>query len=67
VAIREAAKDGKTNVLEVVPAATKAKSHEWTADKEYERVVLRINDTDGDFGNNPDAGVKYHLRIVKAK
>jgi hypothetical protein len=67
LAICEATKEGSTTVLEVVPTATKSKPYEWIADKDYEKLALRINDTDGNFGNNPDAGVKYRLRIVKAK
>jgi hypothetical protein len=64
LAICEANEEG-TTVLAVVSGGTAIKPFEWIADKNYEKVVLRINDPDGDFESNPGTEVKYKLQVFK--
>ncbi len=65
LAICEAA-GGKTKVLSIVPYDTKYKPFQWTADKDYSDIVLRINDSDGNFASNPPGNVIYKLLVVPA-
>jgi hypothetical protein len=67
VALCEATATGATSVVTVVRAGTETKPFEWVAEKDYEKLVLRINDSDGDFASNPDGGVRYRLRVLRAK
>lgn len=67
LAICEIDGTGKATLLSVVPAGTASKPFEWVAAKDIEKVVLRINDQDGNFKSNPDAGVTYRLRFLQAK
>ncbi len=63
----EADAEGRTRVLSVVPAGTRHRPFELVANRNYDRIVLRINDNDGEFENNPDEKVTYHLQIVRGK
>ena len=67
VAIGEIRDDGTFVKLAVVPAKTIAEAFEWTADATYKRIILRINDTDNKFANNPDKGVEYDLQLYRYK
>lgn len=53
--------------LTLVPAETSSKPFTWTADKNFENIVLQINDDDRDFAGNPPSDVKYSLTIEKAE
>jgi DNA-binding beta-propeller fold protein YncE len=66
LAICDATDNGRLRVLDIVPAGTVNKPFEWLANAPYKKLVLRINDNDGDFASNADAGVRYILRIVPA-
>jgi len=63
LAICEVLKQVHTRVLFVVPPGTENKPFEWMADKDYDKIILRINDNDNNFESNPDAGVRYQLRL----
>ena len=65
VVICEADALGRTRVLGVVPAGTKYRPFQWKANRNFERIVLRINDDDHDFVSNPDGNVRYDLRILR--
>jgi hypothetical protein len=49
--------------LALVPPNTISNPFQWTADQNYEQLIFRINDNDGNFASNPDARVKYQLSI----
>jgi hypothetical protein len=56
--------EGKRRVLKVVPVDTKLNHFRWTAESDYERVALCMNDRDGSFLNNPDLLVEYWVHVV---
>ncbi|MEZ0266966.1 MAG: hypothetical protein ACAI43_19730 [Phycisphaerae bacterium] len=58
---------GAASVVAIVPTDTQATPYTFTADRDYANLVIRINDDDGTFDNNPDNGVKYRVRVVKAR
>jgi serine/threonine protein kinase len=47
--------------LQVVPAETANSPFAWTATEDCNDVLLRINDSDGDFGSNPAGDVVYRI------
>jgi hypothetical protein len=57
---------GQSRVLVVVPPSTMNNPFEWSADRDYDRIIFRINDNDGDFASNPDEGVRYQLQVLPA-
>ncbi|HWL08326.1 MAG TPA: hypothetical protein VNQ76_07975 [Planctomicrobium sp.] len=61
----EADSVGRTRVLAIIPAGTRHVPFELVANRNYERVVLRINDNDNDFASNPDNNVRYHVRVLR--
>ena len=65
VAIGAVDEKGTYNRLAVVPANTATKPYEWTAQESHQKLILRINDSDGRFDNNPDKGVEYQLQIYR--
>lgn len=52
--------------LTLVPGLTANNPFSWTADKDYEKIILQINDDDGDFTSNPDKDVTYDMSIERA-
>ena len=52
-------------VLKVVDRPTKTKPFVWSADADYHRIVLGINDKDGVFYINPSGGVTYRVALTK--
>ncbi len=54
------------NILQIVPGGTHATPFNWTADRDYGQIILRINSNDKDFSSHPDKGVTYKLWIVPA-
>lgn len=52
--------------LKLVPGQTVNNPFSWTADRDYEKVILQVNDDDGDFASNPDKDVTYALSIERA-
>jgi hypothetical protein len=57
--------EGKpSTVITIVPPETKTTPFVWTAAKDYGKVILRINDDDGDFASNPGNGATYRMKIV---
>ncbi len=67
VAICELTPDAGAKVLAIVPGGTKQTPFAWAAERDYADLVLRINDSDGDFANNPEKDVKYHLQVLREK
>ena len=65
LAIGSVSSSGEFTRLAVVPANTVTSLFVWVAPVNLDKVVLRINDSDGKFSNNPDGGVQYRLHIVK--
>ncbi len=63
VALCELNSNGTSRVVAVVRDGTQGTPFEWIATKDYDRIVLRINDSDGDFAANPDGNVRYRLRL----
>jgi hypothetical protein len=63
--ICEADDHDRTRVLAIVPPRTRYQSFEWVANRNFERIVLRINDSDGDFASNPDKNVQYSLEVLR--
>ena len=63
VAIASVLPSGKQDVLAVVRPETQRKPFHYVVRKDAEKIVLRMNDNDGDFANNPDGGVKYRIFI----
>ena len=54
---------GQFQKLGIVPAGTATEPFHWTLSDDYYLVVLRINDNDGSFHNNPDTGVQYNVEV----
>ncbi|PQO26018.1 hypothetical protein C5Y96_21440 [Blastopirellula marina] len=52
--------------LTLVPGLTVNNPFSWTADKDYEKIILQVNDDDGDFASNPDKDVTYAMSIERA-
>ncbi len=52
--------------LALVPGQTADNPFSWTADRNYERIILQVNDDDGDFASNPDRDVTYAIAIQRA-
>lgn len=61
----EADRQGRTRVLAIIPPGSRHTPFELVADRNYERVVLRINDNDNDFDSNPDDDVRYQLHVQR--
>ncbi len=51
--------------LTIVPGQTQDNAYTWTADQKYSKVILQINDTDGDFAANPERDVTYEIAIER--
>ncbi len=64
LAICEAPEETPTKVLAVVPSGTGTRPYTWAADRDYEKIVLRINSPQTDFASNPDNGVQYRVTIA---
>src|SRR5262249_24988698 len=64
LAICEAPDGNHTKVLAVVPSGTKTKPFAWAADRDYEKIVLRVNSPNMNFASNPDDRVRYRLTIA---
>ncbi len=67
LAICEADSLGRTKVMVVVPPGTQHSPFEIVASRNFDRVVLRINDDDHDFATNPDGRVSYHVHILRGE
>jgi formylglycine-generating enzyme required for sulfatase activity len=53
-----------SRVLAVVPPGTEKQPFAWTADRDYDRIILRINKKEKTgFEANPDGGVTYKLGL----
>ncbi|MFA5192646.1 MAG: S16 family serine protease, partial [Verrucomicrobiia bacterium] len=61
--IAEISGNGTQHVLAVVPPETSLQPFSYSLSRDVDKVVLRINDNDNDFGSNPDAGVAYCVYV----
>ncbi|QDU75031.1 hypothetical protein Pan97_20520 [Bremerella volcania] len=52
--------------LTLVPGQTVNNPFSWTADRDYEKIILQVNDDDGDFASNPERDVTYAISIERA-
>ncbi|MFN3153320.1 hypothetical protein [Bremerella sp.] len=52
--------------LTLVPGQTVNNPFSWTADRAYDKIILQVNDDDGDFASNPDRDVTYAISIERA-
>jgi len=57
---------GDVQKLTLVPGGTESSPYSWTADQSYDKVILQVNDDDGDFASNPERDVTYAIAIERA-
>ncbi|MEW4453859.1 hypothetical protein AB1L30_14390 [Bremerella sp. JC817] len=56
----------QVQTLTLVPGGTADTPFTWQADKDYEKIILQINDPDKTFADNPERGVTYAIAIERA-
>jgi hypothetical protein len=56
----------KSTIITNVPTGTKQTPFIWTAEQDYQNIVLRISDSDK-LEDNPEKDVKYNLQVMLAK
>lgn len=58
-------KNAKFQLLGIVPPETAETPFRWKSNGDYQRVILRINDANGSFKNNPDGNVRYEVTVTR--
>ncbi|WDI42548.1 hypothetical protein [Bremerella sp. P1] len=58
--------NGDLQKLTLVPGETVNNPFSWTADRSYEKIILQVNDDDGDFASNPERDVTYAISMERA-
>ncbi len=64
--ICDAGQHAPLDIITLVRTSTKSKPYEWRAEKDYDKVTLRINDPGQTYGYNRDEGVKYRVQLRRA-
>ncbi|MBA2115039.1 hypothetical protein [Bremerella alba] len=57
--------NGDLQKLTLVPGETVSNPFSWTADRTFEKIILQVNDDDGDFASNPERDVTYAIAIER--
>jgi len=65
LAIVEVTASGRQKVAAVVPPNTKNNPFFYVVSHDMKEVVLRMNDNDRSYANNPDKGVKYRIFVQR--